>query len=125
MNDGMYTNLRNYLEEIASTNKQIMSELKRTNELLAGQQKKPAEKSIDSDGFVMGKAVNVPKEAVGPVTVETVEVVDQHGKEHKPIGDTGIYHVPPGTDLKQKAKPDAHLAAVTQKPATKTAKKGK
>lgn len=35
MNDGMYTNLRNYLEEIASQNRQILAELKRGNDLLA------------------------------------------------------------------------------------------
>ena len=31
MNDGMYTNIRNYLEEIASQNRQIIAELKRIN----------------------------------------------------------------------------------------------
>ena len=36
MNDGMYTNIRNYLEEIASQQRQILAEQKRTNELLAG-----------------------------------------------------------------------------------------
>jgi len=34
MNDGQYTNLRNYLEEIASQGKQLLAEQKRTNELL-------------------------------------------------------------------------------------------
>lgn len=34
MNDGQYTNIRNYLEELASQNKQLIAEQKRTNELL-------------------------------------------------------------------------------------------
>lgn len=120
MNDGQYTNLRNYLEEIASLDKQILAEQKRTNELLAAQQKKWTELPVDADGYVIGKAKaddtgqqvfdvkvkNVPKEAIGPVTFETVEIVETE---------------PP---------PDAHLAAVTQKvdlkPKAKTAtKKGK
>lgn len=45
MNDGHYTNLRNYLEEIASQNRQILAELKRGNELAEGktaQAAKPA-----------------------------------------------------------------------------------
>jgi len=39
MNEGMYIGIRNYLEEIASQNKQILAEQKRTNELLAAQAK--------------------------------------------------------------------------------------
>lgn len=39
MNDGMYTNIRNYLEEIAGQQKQILAEQKRTNELLDKQGK--------------------------------------------------------------------------------------
>lgn len=34
MNDGQYTNLRNYLEEIANQGKQIIAGQQRTNELL-------------------------------------------------------------------------------------------
>lgn len=39
MNDYQYTNLRNYVEEIASQLKQVLAEQKRTNELLAAQGK--------------------------------------------------------------------------------------
>lgn len=35
MNDGMYTNIRNYLEETNSLLRQILDEQKRTNEMLA------------------------------------------------------------------------------------------
>lgn len=38
MNDHHYTNLRNYLEEIASTTQKVLAEQQRTNELLAGKQ---------------------------------------------------------------------------------------
>lgn len=34
MNDGHYTNIRNYLEEIAGQQKQILAAVQRTNELL-------------------------------------------------------------------------------------------
>lgn len=34
MNDGMYTNIRNYLEELASLGRQMLAEQQRTNELL-------------------------------------------------------------------------------------------
>lgn len=37
MNDGMYTNIRNYLEEIASTSKQLLEAQKRMNDLLEKQ----------------------------------------------------------------------------------------
>lgn len=34
MNDGQYTNIRNYLEELASQGKQLLAAQQRTNELL-------------------------------------------------------------------------------------------
>lgn len=37
-----------------------------------------------------------------PMQKVRIVVVDQHGKEHKPIDDTGIYLVPAGTILKPK-----------------------
>jgi hypothetical protein len=52
MNDGMYTNIRNYLQAIESNQGQILAELKRTNELLATMAKpveaapKPAAKKV-------------------------------------------------------------------------------
>lgn len=81
MNDHQYTNLRNYLEEIASQNKQILAELKRGNELLE-QGKAKAETASKTKGatseFIEGSdkppvTVETVKEA--PLkTVETVEV---------------------------------------------------
>jgi len=56
MNDGMYTNLRNYLEEQSGLLRQILEELKAQGKVSAAPQ-----------------PVKVPPEAVGPVTVETVE----------------------------------------------------
>ena len=48
MNDGMYTNIRNYLEEIASRQKQLLAAVQRTNELLAGGATKTAAKPTDN-----------------------------------------------------------------------------
>jgi hypothetical protein len=85
MNDGQYTNLRNYLEEIASLGKQVLGEQKRTNELLSASANKADNRvkgrGADDGAEALEKAI--PDEAVGTVTVETVETVDT-GK-----GDTG------------------------------------
>lgn len=93
MNDGQYTNLRNYLEEIASTNKQLLEAQKRNNELLnevrlatnrTDERVKDIAKEVFTDMLVgianepsatMASKSTVP-DAIGPVTVETVEIVD-------------------------------------------------
>lgn len=77
MNDGMYTNLRNYLEEIASQNKQLLAESKRTNELLEklnAPTTASKTKGATSE-FVEGtdKSKTGQAKPVGPVTVETVK----------------------------------------------------
>lgn len=71
----IYTNMRTYLEEIASQQKQILAAVQQTNELLGDNAKKAT--AADS------AAPKVPKEAVGPVTVETVQTVDS-GKKDTP-----------------------------------------
>jgi hypothetical protein len=88
MNDGQYTNLRNYLEEIASLSRQVLGEQKRTNELLSDGRltankadNRVKGRGADDGAEALEKAI--PDEAVGTVTVETVETVDT-GK-----GDTG------------------------------------
>lgn len=72
MNDGHYTNIRNYLEEIASQQKQLLTAVQRTNELLLQQ----------ASNYSIGQSVKpgvprIPADAVGPVVVETVETVDE------------------------------------------------
>lgn len=73
MNDGQYTNLRNYLEEIASLNRQILEEVRR---------------HTAQTPQATAPAIQVPKEAAPSghpkVTVETVETVDS-GKTQEPV----------------------------------------
>lgn len=68
MNDGMFIAIRAELQEANSLSKQILDELRRIN-APATQPATPA-------------PVAVPADAVGPVTVETVEMVDS-GKAAK------------------------------------------
>lgn len=68
MKDEMYVALRSYLEEHSSLLRQILDEVK-------GKNSTPGTLTLSS-----GDAYKVPAEAVGPVTVETVQTLDS-GKE--------------------------------------------
>lgn len=108
MNEGMFNALRAEAQEQNSLLKQILEEQKRTNEMLS-QSAYPNIKSGATGGtpntvgpvagkgpattesdFILGKSNDprydvgpaVPPEAVGPVTVETVQTLDS-GKEDK------------------------------------------
>lgn len=72
MKDEMYIALRSYLEEHSSLLRQILDEVK------GG---KPATERAEYEAWVAKvsattPAVKVPPEAVGPVTVETVQTLD-------------------------------------------------
>lgn len=97
MNEGHYISIRNYLEEIASQNKQLLAEQKRTNELMERGMSATAIgkvvemrmtellEGIDKPAAAQGQKAaatsgavkpSIPADAVGPVTVETVETVE-------------------------------------------------
>lgn len=120
MNDGMYTNIRNYLEEIASKQGQIIKGQERTNDLLNeirlgvnrtdGRLKEIATEDAPLAGTL---ETEPPPDAIGPVTVETVK--EDELKTTETI------------EVKDKA-PDAFISAVTQDTVSKpkaSAKKGR
>lgn len=75
MNEGQYIALRSYMEEHSSLLRQILEEVK-------GQKAAPQATAqtgplvTDASGTVERAAPKVPPDAVGPVTVETVQTID-------------------------------------------------
>lgn len=95
MNDGMYTNIRNYLEEIASQNRQILAELKRGNELAAGKTATPAKPAA--------------KKPATPATVEK-QLEAETGRDFAKTGDnppTWAETDKPAVPGALRARPDA------------------
>jgi hypothetical protein len=89
MNDGMYTNIRNYLEEIACQGRQIIAGQQRTNELLERittptlelqGDKKWTELPVDKDGFVIAPAV--ADETGQQVFTPKATIVDEPKREN-------------------------------------------
>lgn len=124
MNDGQYTNLRNYLEEIASQNRQILAELKRANAMKGG--------ATESKPAAEPKAKATPK-AKAPASPEK-QLEAETGKEFTKTGDnpptyaeTDKPAVPRyGTYTSEQTPPVEGLAAMgtmtEPKPADKTGK---
>lgn len=77
MNDGQYTNIRNYVEEIASQLKQVLAEQKRTNELLektgVSFREDLRKLSDQYDAVMEGKPVKVVEGKTKGATSEFVE----------------------------------------------------
>lgn len=95
MNDGHYTNLRNYLEEIASQNKQIielLQDIRLSNNRIDDRLKVSSKEQerVNWNSRTQEESETVPDDAVGPLTIgtvkeeplkttETVKVVDKRG----------------------------------------------
>lgn len=128
MNDGHYTNLRNYLEEIASQQRQILAELKRSNELLEGKTAKADKPATPKAKAPATATVEKQLEAeTGKDFTKTGDNPPTYAETEKPLvpryGPYSVEQTPPVEGLAAMGTMTAPAPAPSEQPAT--TRKGK